>query len=178
MPELETLIKLTTEAIKQHAGSVAKLEALHEAVGELKKQTAVAMTGINDTQSKIVLALERLNVNIEDHKVLHHRIDELEEAKEQQRARMDGLEHSCNKESHEETAAKGEGIERLLLAHGIREIREGDKGHGEMLLSHDRFIRIAKGKTGTTLVALVAIGALLDFLCHYEMMKKILSIFG
>jgi len=177
MAELETLIKLTTEAITQHASSAAKLEALHEAVGELKKQTAVAMTGINDTQSKIVLALERLNVNIEDHKVLHHRIDDLEEAGKEQRARMDGLEHTCSKEVSEETAAKVENIERLMIAHGIWDIRDGEKGHAEMIGKHERFVRLLSGKIGWTLLAMIIIGTVADFVFHYDFIKRITGIF-
>jgi hypothetical protein len=176
--ELETLIKLTNDAIALHAGSAARINALHDAVIELKAQQTKALDGIGETQKNMVLALEKLNANMLDHKVMHNRIDLIEEKYEKQHERVDEIEHSCSREAHEETLLIVKEMQRLLIAHGIREIREGDKGHGEMIASHGRFIRILKGNTGKALLSAIVLGTLLDFLCHYDQMKKILSIFG
>ena len=184
MAEMETLIKLTTEAIAQHAGSAIKIQALTESVAELKTQTAGAMQGFNATQNNIVLALERLNVNIEDHKILHARINDLKQADERlkeaqeayedaQQKRMDAVEHSCSKDIHDQTVIQVKNIERIMLAHGIWEIRDGDKAHHEVLAQHERFIRVLRGRIGQTLLVMIILGTCADFVFHRDFIESI-----
>jgi hypothetical protein len=177
MPDFDTLTRLVNKAITDHAASSAKVEALHEAMGEIKGKIQVALDGIGGTQKDIVLALERLNTNLEDHKVIHQRITDLKSAHEEQRERIDSVEHSCSKEKSEETAAKVVHIEKIMQVHGIYQLRDGEQGHGVLIASHARFIAVFTGKVGAALLAMIILGTILDFTCHYDTLKRITTIF-
>lgn len=156
--ELNTLIQLTNKAIAQYAGAEARIESLQELVGDLKRQMTQALVGIGETQKNMVLALEKLNTNIEDHKVIHSRIDD-------------------GKEAHEEVLAHIENIHKVLAQNGIWAVREGSLGLGDLISRHERFVNRLEGKVGMALLAAVLLGTFTDFACHYDFVKRFFSLF-
>lgn len=175
--ELNTLIQLTNKAIVEYAGAAARITSLQESVSDLKRQMAQALDGIGETQKNMVLALEKLNANIEEHKILHRRIDEMERITDEHHSRLDCIEHSCAKETHEEVLGHVESIKRILIQHGLKEVPEGEQGFSDILARHNRFVSLLEGKIGWILLSAIVLGVLTDFACHYDFIKRIFSVF-
>lgn len=175
--ELNTLIQLTNKAIVEYAGAAARIASLQESVGDLKRQMTQALDGIGETQKNMVLALEKLNANIEEHKILHRRIDDLERTADEHHDRLDGIEHSCTKDVHDEVLEHVENIKHILGQHGIKEVPDGEQGLSDALARHDRFVSLLEGKIGWILLAAIVLGTLTDFACHYDFIKRIFSVF-
>lgn len=176
MPD-QNIVEMITAITTSQATTDAKMEALHETVREVKAQMKAVVDGISETQKDIVVALERLNTNLEDHKIIHQRITDMKESQEDLRGELENVKHTCAKETSEETAEEVKQIQKVLQLHGITDLRDGQKGHGDLIASHERMSSFLSGKYGRIILAAVVVGSIIDYIYHREAIKNITSIF-
>lgn len=150
--DIESLVH---KAITDYAGASVRVASLEESIRDLKAQLSQVILGVNECLRIQATILEKLNANSEEHKSLHRRDDEASASLESLANRVEAIERGCLRTDHNDVEKRVDDIEKTIRL-------------------YDRVYSFWDSKIGYALVACIAIGAITDFVFHYDLVKKLL----